>query len=1479
MHSRYQSNQDREFDAPDARIVSIEYVRTPVIRALVKHLHGSYAGESVRKEKLPLAEAQTTWRTGDPGRIEKHGTGGDSGNDLSGVQESQMPDVDEFISEIMMQEAKTFKADQHDWYQRHKLAVKVSATCYVLYNNGRNMAKVSGEWCTLTRYMTLHIRGRIERTAFDEKQGRQVTVVDAQRPHRMGAPCGIAVAPLGELSGEQFYQLLCETDNMHDNERRVHVRKYFATSSQGFAQQVHQHRAERQQSAAAGADLLNPIVHSNRSQMRVASASVNHTSALTAAHSTVQQRLSQQARSRNQAFVDALANVVKIDELRQRIKDSKINFKKFVGTEYCALALRMALLSPELQLIAECYPKPATVHDTVARGPEFIATLHELLTTQPHILCFKKLRAKFGEDVNRRELALLPDITLEVYQMLVTRYKLAEQQGDIAAAIDIYSRIMKRDIYGPGNGHPRRNGDPTDGHMFSVLGAHESHRFAEFYHQHGSVSTGAQLREYNSMTHSGRFAMPDEDAWAEQGSKALSRDQRIMLQTDIMRCKCRCSTDQFVSALFWLLKQDIVRTRRYTGTGPHNKGVSFDAFFLTEIHEAQVQSIRLLADIHERAVKQSMHHDPRVVAKPTLVALRAAYADLVAKWRSAYLKTMNNNSRLRKLMRLEQDTPRSLAAANNNNNRVRAPRPSGGNQGADDDDEMSDEDFVDDGEPLTIPALAARVARDFDRLNKQYEAICGELDYEHANDAYADARQSRPLHHWPLTLSADPEALVAPGVRFHDEQIAAAKRLQVEGVSVLTGPGGVGKTQLIGHVLAQYPAEQVACVSFTGQVASEMERRLQHPASTIHSALWRHMRYMSAHFKAAAYRRHRLAKSAPRKAGEDFTLGDVMACDDEQELRAYVEHMLGAYPPFASPFEFTRVLIVDEVSMMSFQLFSQLLRAAHCPEKGRYLERLILVGDINQLPAIGYGNVLSDVAHAMPSVVQQLVVNHRSRGTGIFPLAQALAAHAPSLPMPRFDSISALAALREQDPAQQADIICLETSSGNMRESLELVYDELGAIENKAMRERIQCLAPVNNEVIVANDTIRWLYFGQQESEQGRAASRAVRTIQSSRNSEAAALAEEERRQIADRLAMRMLVGDRVYMKRNETIHFPARSAEEPTRKVQLYNSRLLQCVQFYNAPKKLVGNIRCRCGLCTPDDLKLPGGAPCMQRRDLVPPRRRAELDPAETQSQFYFRYHDDRMPDDRDPTRRMAVFRDQSDNFVEVDVGRHLRPRSRFGNGFALTVHKMQGSQADIVVYLCTNPKDFVTWKHLYTAVTRAKQRVVILSTNAVFDSLARKRDPLRRSSLWYQLGGRVAETLRAFPDAPAARHAQLVAPDMLDEKRWHDADIAWRVFEGLRHHPQQQSASQPDAQAPAAVPSDDNDDDNEASTDDSDLDWMFSCMPARSQPQQDERDEDDDEEEEEDDEEAEEEERGALKRKSVARSDERKHKRAKK
>jgi exodeoxyribonuclease V alpha subunit len=152
------------------------------------------------------------------------------------------------------------------------------------------------------------------------------------------------------------------------------------------------------------------------------------------------------------------------------------------------------------------------------------------------------------------------------------------------------------------------------------------------------------------------------------------------------------------------------------------------------------------------------------------------------------------------------------------------------------------------------------------------------------------------------------------------EQISAIKGLVGQGCGILTGGPGCGKTTttktLVSLLLAL--GKKVMLAAPTGRAAQRMEEVIGLESKTIHRLL---------EFQNGGFKRTR-----------------------------------------HNPLQ-TDVLIVDECSMLDISLSAALLAAI--PGKGQ----LILIGDADQLPSVGAGNVLSDIlqSKSIPSFRLQTV--------------------------------------------------------------------------------------------------------------------------------------------------------------------------------------------------------------------------------------------------------------------------------------------------------------------------------------------------------------------------------------------------------------------------------------------------------------------------------------------------------------------------
>jgi exodeoxyribonuclease V alpha subunit len=199
-----------------------------------------------------------------------------------------------------------------------------------------------------------------------------------------------------------------------------------------------------------------------------------------------------------------------------------------------------------------------------------------------------------------------------------------------------------------------------------------------------------------------------------------------------------------------------------------------------------------------------------------------------------------------------------------------------------------------------------------------------------------------------LQAAAEPIKAKVSGTDLDDAQREAVEVALREGVSVLTGGPGTGKSRTVATLvaLAEQSGRSVALAAPTGRAAKRLEELCDSPASTL----------------------HRLLGAQPRQSGDDVSFDGRFARGAEWPLDE-------------------DLVVVDEASMLDVELADALLSA--CSDG----THLVFVGDAAQLPSIGPGRVLGDLIDSGAVHVTELTTLYRqAEGGSIARLATAVRA-------------------------------------------------------------------------------------------------------------------------------------------------------------------------------------------------------------------------------------------------------------------------------------------------------------------------------------------------------------------------------------------------------------------------------------------------------------------------------------------------------
>ncbi|WP_339020310.1 AAA family ATPase [Spiroplasma endosymbiont of Atherix ibis] len=163
--------------------------------------------------------------------------------------------------------------------------------------------------------------------------------------------------------------------------------------------------------------------------------------------------------------------------------------------------------------------------------------------------------------------------------------------------------------------------------------------------------------------------------------------------------------------------------------------------------------------------------------------------------------------------------------------------------------------------------------------------------------------------------------------KYNDEQIEAIKNFINNDVSIITGGPGTGKTTVITGIIKIYELlyndSNFAITAPTGRAAGKIKDDSGYKTSTIHRLL-------------------------------QYSGNDIFEANEDKPI-------------------YKNLVIIDECSMIDNHLFASLLKGV----KG--IKKILLVGDIEQLPSVSYGNLYQDLIECNQFKTTKLIKNNRQK--------------------------------------------------------------------------------------------------------------------------------------------------------------------------------------------------------------------------------------------------------------------------------------------------------------------------------------------------------------------------------------------------------------------------------------------------------------------------------------------------------------------
>lgn len=484
-------------------------------------------------------------------------------------------------------------------------------------------------------------------------------------------------------------------------------------------------------------------------------------------------------------------------------------------------------------------------------------------------------------------------------------------------------------------------------------------------------------------------------------------------------------------------------------------------------------------------------------------------------------------------------------------------------------------------------------------------------------------------------------------INLDQEQIKAATMMCENPVTIISGKGGCGKTTIVSLVFkAAVEKMKHAEKEELLQACEDLEQDQSAPES------WDIPTTQTK-------RTDGVEKNAASKAVVLFTAPTGKAASllkKKNGFNAYTLHQVmrsfssAKYSKekpevFDWMFSEVQILIVDEGSLVSVKTLSTVLKSLM---KYANLKKLIILGDIRQLPSIEPGNMFKDVYSSLYHIgwAIELSTNHRAESRLIVDNAARIAEIGLKSTYKMLEYDAVLPISREigiSIPASDKKFILVSLDSGPsvLQESINVLLGGAPGLENHVTS---QFIAFRRDDCALINELCCKKY------------------------------SDHSTRDHKKRLDFR--VGDKVCCTRNAYV--------EDFTKISKPDSE--------TDSKRMKEKYR----LCN---------------------------------GEIFFITEDKVIQTDTSTTRYLLL--DDKENKQILVNFKEVRNKCKLAHAWARTIHTFQGSEADTVVYV-VGSAGRQNWQHIYTAVTRGRKRVYVVTSEVQFITAVTARGPQRNTRL---------------------------------------------------------------------------------------------------------------------------------------------------